>query len=355
MKVVYDNIVFSLQKIGGISVYWSELAKRLWGRCDATFYSAPNKNIVAQNLGLPCLRESFLPPFVLRYLPFRVSVAEKHIFHSSYYRVSNSPTAINVVTVHDFTYEYFRKGFRGRVHSWQKGVAIKNAAGIICVSENTKKDLVKFFPEVEKKIRVIYNGASDKYYRLICPEGELRRTFPELRPRGYLLWVGDRSPYKRFDIAVSVVNQFLEFDLVVVSNREFSDVEKKMLRDLRVRIKFFNGISEDRLNILYNNAFCLVYPSSYEGFGIPVIEAFRANCPVVAASCSSVKEIAEDCALLVNDGSAKLFAEAVAKLYDPNLRADITARARKRGEQFTWDACFEQTLKFYSDLWCEKI
>ena len=101
-----------------------------------------------------------------RYLPVTCkNVNESFIFHSSYFRISSNPNAINITTVHDFTYEYFYHGLHKWIHCWQKYYAIRKSKYVVCISENTKKDLLNFLPDVdEKKIHVIYNGVSDDYY-----------------------------------------------------------------------------------------------------------------------------------------------------------------------------------------------
>ena len=178
LKIIYDNIIFSLQKAGGISVYWYELIKRLQNKNNVLFFEKNNENIFSKNLNIKTHIESRLPIKILRYLPFLKNLPEKYIFHSSYYRVSLQKNVLNIVTVYDFTYEFFRRGVAKTIHSLQKGFAINNADGIICISENTKKDLLKFYPNVdEEKVKVIYNGVVDEFKRLKKSEEVLINEF----------------------------------------------------------------------------------------------------------------------------------------------------------------------------------
>tara|TARA_B110000114_G_C15061007_1_gene385376 strand:+ start:760 stop:1323 length:564 start_codon:yes stop_codon:yes gene_type:complete len=164
MRLILDNIIFNLQNSGGISVVWYELVSRLLkeGNIDSTFLDDSNTNVFRKNLNIPSSQIlnhlSILPMSILRYLNVNLD-SDESIFHSSYYRVSNSPKIKNITTVHDFTYELFKKGVPKRIHTLQKTHALNKSDGIICVSENTKADLLSFHPKIkESKIKVIHNG-----------------------------------------------------------------------------------------------------------------------------------------------------------------------------------------------------
>lgn len=346
MRISYDNIIFSLQQAGGISVYWAELCKRIQARNTTIFYGCANKNIFSSNIST--VTESSLSPKLSRYLPFMKKLPRGSIFHSSYYRIANQPHIINVTTVHDFTYEYYRSGIAKLIHSWQKGRAIKHSAGIICISENTKKDLLKFYPDTpESKIAVIYNGVDDTFHQLQNCTELLKASFPELAHIKYLLYVGDRSAYKNFNLAAQVKNHIQGLSIVIVGGPELSAKEKQLLG---THYYHYRGINSADLNLLYNSAFCLIYPSCYEGFGIPVIEAMRAGCPVVASAVSSIPEISGDAALLVNEVSVESLVDAVKYLDDDKRRARLIEKGLGQAYKFSWDRCFAETYSFYQHL-----
>lgn len=349
MYITLENIIFSLQKAGGISVYWYELSKRLVSN-ETNFFEIKNKNIFSINLNIRKQKENFLPVSLLRYLPFTRSLPKDSVFHSSYYRVSLQKSVANITTVHDFTYEYYSSGLKREVHSWQKNFAVRRSAGIICVSENTKRDLIKFVPDVDpSRIKVIYNGVSENFFSV--DKFDSNFNFDELLDRKFILFVGDRSPYKNFDKALGVVKQFPELSLVIVGGKAFSTDEEDMLADLKGRYYRFTGVSGEALNWLYNHAFCLLYPSSYEGFGIPVVEAMKAGCPVISTNLSSIPEVAGDAALLVDQPTVELLCEKVKMLQDRNFRQSLKEKGFVQASKFSWDKCFEETYAFYQEVW----
>jgi mannosyltransferase len=182
--------------------------------------------------------------------------------------------------VHDFIQEKVHNSNLS-LNSLMKRQAIINSDSIIAISENTRLDLLNFFPKLEQnKVHVIYNGVSDNYYPL--------NTIIKDRCDS-VLFVGSRVDYKNFNLAVEVISKFPNLNFYIVGN-SLNESEIKLLNSkLSVnKWKLFVNPSNNELNTIYNQSSLLIYPSSYEGFGIPVIEAMKAGCPVLALNSSSI-------------------------------------------------------------------
>jgi len=355
MNLILDNIVFSLQKSGGISVVWYEMLKRVqkdinFKSCyiefDDSFQNNFRKKLNIRKEAIILKRSLWLN--IDRYLDQSLlQINDKFVFHSSYYRISSNKNAINITTVHDFTYEKLEHGLRKWIHCFQKSRAIKKSDVIICISENTKQDLLEYLPKTDvNKIRVIYNGVSEDYFPL-DHNLEVDLPFPT---KSYTLFVGSRKSHKQFNLAVDVVSK-MGMNFVIVGGDDISNYELNLLES-KVginRFQYVGKISNNELNILYNNAFCLLYPSLYEGFGIPVIEAQRAGCPVVAFEGSSVKEIAGNTPLLFKEHTVDNITQYMSILYDKLTRREIINEGIKNASQFSWDNTYSHLISVYEE------
>ena len=359
INVTYDNIIFSLQKAGGISVVWNELLKRALkdDKLNLEFIESNNSNIFRKDLVIPeCKMLSFfsnkLPITLQRYYNPR-SIKSQGVFHSSYYRTAKGPYIKNVSTVHDFTYEYFRTGISKKVHGYQKYNAIRNSDKIICVSNNTKLDLLKFYPEIdESKISVVYNGVDDAYQILSGNTTPNLKALTSFESKEYLLFVGDRSSsYKNFKVAAEACSK-TGCPIVIVGGSRITHDEKKYLESLNVAFDHLSGIDNSKLNLLYNHAICLLYPSLYEGFGIPVIEAQKAGCPVIAVNTSSIPEVIGSVDTLLSEPSVDNISELI---YQFKNNSDFLKTQIELGftnsRRFSWDKSYLETKKVYKELY----
>jgi mannosyltransferase len=351
MKIHYDNIVFSLQRAGGISTYWSELISRLLrDNVELTFEEFRHNNIVRATLPISQaqINRSAGKFLILeRFKPLRFSAHDQRfVFHSSYNRIMNHPNAAQVTTVHDFVHEKFYSGIRRRLHLMQKNQVLNAADQIITVSENTKRDLLEFHPKIsESNIKVIYNGVSEDFYPLDRPVID---QLDESASRPYLLYIGSRESYKNFDFTVELMNNTANLDLYIVGSGLAKSELQLLTRKLAGRWKHFNHISNARLNELYNTAFALIYPSRYEGFGIPLLEAMKAGTPFLALNKSAIPEVAGDAGYLLEKADIDLFKEAINKI--PRERELMLEKGFKQAEKFSWEKCYQQTSSVYKEL-----
>lgn len=347
IQIIYDDIIFSLQKAGGISVVFTELYKRIKDNTFHYLYDNANENFFYdENLfaNKKILSSSFLN--LKRYLNPIVQKDEPFIFHSTYYRTCKNKNAINITTVHDFTYEYYRMDFASNLHKWQKRNAVMNSDGVICISENTKKDLVKFYPNYKGKIKVIYNGYNSENYFYK----------PEIKKTKNILFVGARTSYKRFDFAVDLCKELSDVKLLVVGGGNLNETEQSMLNlKLPGRFEKLGFLSDEQLCDLYNSAFFLCYPSEYEGFGIPILEAQACGCPVVCQRKSSVPEVASDAGVYIDSNDFDESVRVVKKLYDSLFYESVKNKGLENVKRFSWEECAKETYNFYEEIFRSKI
>jgi len=357
MKIVLDNIIFSLQRAGGISVYWYELLRRMTRdrlSIQMVEHACATSNIFRKKLDFDpsiLIDDRPLPPWLSRYLAYPAAKGGQFLYHSSYYRRSQRAGATNVVTVYDFTYERFRRGVPRWAHSMQKEAAVKAANGIICISESTKRDLLGFYPETpESKIHVIYLGASE-LYKPLEPAGR-QLLPPVLVDTPFVLFVGARDSYKNFRIALESVAGLPDYWLVSAGGGELKPGEAELSQKLLPgRHMHLPVVDNERLNLFYNCAHALLYPSGYEGFGIPIIEAMAAGCPVIAANVSSIPEACGNAGLLVDDIRQDALADQILKLEDAGFRSSMIDKGYAQAKRFSWETCYLETLSFYEKVW----
>ena len=341
--VCIDGIVFSLQRQGGISVYFRELLKRLSSdNAPATLLLDGILRQPAPTCGPSLAVVSRRSRLLERYRPCRVPLGTgAAVFHSTYYRRPIENRLPTVVTVHDFTYERCLAGPRRWVHTAQKFAAIRQAQHLICVSQSTMDDLEELVGlRAGQRASVILHGVSDHFRPTIQPQ-----SMPP-----FALFIGERSGYKNFSLAVEAMTHLPDMMLSCVGGGPLRPEELKAApHAARARVHHLGIVDEARLNELYNLAQCLVYPSRYEGFGIPVAEAMTAGCPVVAIGCKAVREVGGD-ALTVAENDPVELAQAIERTREPAYRADKVLRGLARAHLFKWDECYRATAAIYREL-----
>jgi mannosyltransferase len=284
-----------------------------------------------------------------RFLPF-FRINSKVIFHSSYLNVLLSRKSINILTIHDLGYErnLTQHGLKRIINLFFKYFALHRANGFICISEFTKNEFLLFYPHcAKKKIKVIYNGVSDCFFRL--PIGTLPLV---CKSKPYILFVGARYKYKRFELLIFALEKLKNYSLVIVGGGNLSESELILLnKKLKGRFFHYPDASKQELNNLYNFAHCLVYPSTYEGFGIPLVEAMRAGCPFIAYEIASITEVVDNAGILLalNSTESEL-SEAIQTLNIIKTRNHLIEKGEWVSNKYSWDVCFLQTKEFYREL-----
>jgi mannosyltransferase len=335
-KLFIDGIIYSLQTNGGISTLFNELIKRL----PLDFYHLSlyknnnfNININANNIFFNEYRN------FERYRNCKINKKMK-LFHSTYYRLPDDKKVISIQTIHDFTYEKYSSNIKKYIHVAQKRNAIYNSDILICVSNNTKSDLINYYgSKFEDRCKVIYNAASNDYFNH-NKDGIYKQN---------ILFIGQRSGYKNFNFVLKTLKYNKSFFLDIIGGGDLTKDELNFLeREMPYRYKFWGNVTNKTLNDLYNISFCLLYPSLYEGFGIPILEAMQAGCPVIAFNNSAISEIVDrNENLLISDDISEIsfFLE---KLNNTEFRQTIIKYGIERSKYFSYNNTFNQTMNLYN-------
>jgi glycosyltransferase involved in cell wall biosynthesis len=362
LRVVYDHRIFATQAYGGISRYFSDLIPRVAATpgVEACVFMGLHIN----RYGLDRDRARFAKFWGLR----RPAIPKTHaaavaasdwlfarvvprwrprVYHATHYsRLAPrrlGPGVARVVTVHDFIVERFYN---------EPGVireTIRGVDGLICVSEHTRRDLIEVLGQPAAKVRVVHHGNS------------LSGVTPGARPGGvdgpYLLFVGARHAYKNFGVLLRAyaASPRLRADCRVVcfGGGPLSGEEQSLAASLGVghRVHVVPPGTDQALAGAYAHAAALVYPSTYEGFGLPLLEAMSQGCPVVASRATCLPEVGGDAALYFDPADPDdLRGQIESVVYDDALAADLRRRGRARDAQFSWERCARETVDFYRTL-----
>lgn len=244
-----------------------------------------------------------------------------------------------VVTVYDLIPEIINHS--KRVVACRRKL-LNDAAHIISISEKTKIDVMRLYGIPEEKISVIHLG-------FLKQEGDAPVEPPI--PSPYILFVGRRGAYKNFPFFAEAIAPILKTtDLMLFcTGGPFTADEKKLFKRLDIGGKVQQRFIEDeQMPSLFRNALTFVYPSLYEGFGIPILDAFSAGCPVILSNCSCFPEVGGDAALYFDEGDAETLRTHILNLMkDKVLRETLIEKGLKRAELFTWEKCAERTAEVY--------
>lgn len=343
MSVSLDCIIFGLQRFGGISNYWHCLLKFMQDRNVCGDLILPKQVLFtgfdATQGGAGHSRREALPAKLTRYLPVRTR--RDSIFHTSYYRRPANRVDRYIVSVYDFIYERYRTGLPRWVHSHQKLASIRSADEVICISHTTRADVLRFCPEVDPaRVHAVHLGVDfDVYFpEPQDMEGAHART---------VLFVGQRGGYKRFDLAIEATRMSPDLLLGIVGPALTPQERSLLVERLGTRWSFLGAVSSAELRRLYSSAYAFMFPSDYEGFGLPVLEAMACGCPVVASSSSSLPEVGGSAAVYAAQQSPEAYARGLAALQDGSRRRSLVNAGLAHCRSFSWASTCMKTLAIY--------
>lgn len=380
MKVLYDSQAFDMQTHGGVSRCFAELYRHMPAFVDARIFVKETDNVYLRELGFPasgnlykdflCAKDSKLKHFLfkltynLKYGDFSrwdkrplinrnevksvIKNGDYDIFHPTFFDdyflrlIGKKPF---VITVHDMIPEIFSMDAPQARH---KLAVIPKATHLIAVSEQTKKDLVRIMNVPEEKVSVVYHGADEEPYS------------PSSAPIAdeYILYVGARYEYKNFKefckSCVGILKRHPQLK-IVCTGVPFSPEEIQLFESLGIKERMVHKFVQTRQELfdLYHYALTFVYPSLYEGFGIPILEAYKADCPVMLNRASCFPEIAGDAAVFFDLNSEKSdFEEQFETLYrlTGDERGELIQRQRERMKLYSWSKSAAQLADVYKEV-----
>lgn len=363
MNVLFDHQAFSLQSHGGISRYYCELASRLPRLGCAVEIVAP----LHSNDYLRALREVKI---VGRYVPrIRYTMTARRrlndvlstllirlrskidLVHETYYCASlaGSVATKRVVTVYDMIHEKFPSDFSPRDRTrLNKARAVQRADHVICISESTRQDLIALLNVAPEKTSVTYL-ACDFAEHVHAPTGSTAAAKP------YIAYVGMRRGYKNFMLLLNAVASSeairKEFDIICFGGGAFTAGELEVVQRLGLQGKVHQRNGGDAaLRAHYGSASIFVYPSAYEGFGIPPLEAMAMDCPVVCSNAGSLPEVVGDAAELFDPTDSFQLTLAIEQALGQKRRDQLIRSGRQRVKRFSWESCAMETLAVYKKV-----
>ncbi|HMI06364.1 MAG TPA: glycosyltransferase family 1 protein [Flavobacterium sp.] len=375
MKILLDPQTYNEQKFGGISRYHTEVFleqqqipsveiecpivfSENWHLKEHGLFLNFRNKLVDSKLLPKFLRKKLVKKFRkqnIRNTKAALAKQDFDVFVSTYYDpyfLENLGEKPFVLTLHDMIHDIFPQYFtRDKYTVARKKLLLEKATRVICVSENTKKDILKFYPHIDaSKLDVVYLSQSiDTKSKVNVP-----------LPQKYILFVGNRTIYKNFIFFIKAVAPLLKVDsnlyVVCAGGNGFDNDEKELIQNLGIKGQVIqNNFEDNELASYYSNARCFVFPSEYEGFGIPVLEAMACGCPVVLANHSSFPEVAGDAGVYFElNNPMDLKYKISGLLEDEVLRQGFSHKSIERAAKFSWQKTAQGCLESYRKAIAQK-
>lgn len=365
MRIFFDHQAFSLQNYGGISRYFCELITGInAGSVDKAHLSLFwSNNVHLEEYNLPILTYPFKdkysrllhkPNQFYNYVDYKINNYD--IYHATYFDdflSSKIGTKPFITTFYDMIYERLSQQFAelavNKTIIPQKKEIAQQASHLIAISESTKQDMVDLLGVAPEKITVIYLGSSftPRLKNLVNDSPKISQP--------YILYVGRRYDYKNFIPFLRAVSPLLikhKVKLICAGGDEFTSTERNVMQSLTVsNYVEYRAINDAILQDLYENAIAFVFPSLYEGFGIPILEAFACKCPCVISDATSFPEVAGDAAMYFDPTKEESIRNAVESvILSESLRNKLIELGEQRLAHFSWQRTVKETLELYNKL-----
>lgn len=370
MKIAIDARGANWYNGTGIGTYTSEILKYIIKNHKENFYhiywSGSNYDkLQKENTKIIMASKKQHRFFEQYYFPVNLRREKIDIYHipQNGIGISENIECKKIVTIHDLIPyilpETVGKGYLSKFLKEMPKI-ISSVDGIITVSNCSKKDILKFFPVMDENKIFVTPLAADSKYRPLNKDKcmhEISINYNIKNP--FILYIGGFSPRKNVSsliTAFSKIHKKLDknYDLVIVgSNKDDSDMLKELSSNLNIdkNIKFTGFVAEKMMPIFYNACDIFIYPSLYEGFGLPPLEAMSCGTPVIASNISSIPEVVEEGGILINPLDMENFMYSIeALINDITIREDLSSKALKQAAKFSWEKTSERTIEVYNKI-----
>jgi glycosyltransferase involved in cell wall biosynthesis len=294
-------------------------------------------------------------------IPLDVWRTRPHLFHAPHYVLPPLTPARSIVTIHDCIHLRFPQYLPNRLALYYARFflrsAARRAARVVTVSEASKRDIMHFLRTPASKIDVVYNGFDEHLARPTTETLLLVRDRFQL-DKPFVLYAGNIKPHKNVERLIEAFAKVRarghDYSLLIIGDEvsRYANLRRLVHRhQMRQHVRFLGFVSTDMLAALYRLARVFVFPSLYEGFGLPPLEAMASGTPVITSNTSSLPEVVGDAGVLIDPLSEDELADAICRvLTDETLRRDLIARGFERVRQFSWERSVKRTYEIYREV-----
>ena len=371
MKVIVDSLIYQFQAHGGLSRLYNEILSRMCAMDASLQVTVLTSGRLRQPVPAhPRIFHQRLFPIDALLRPGRfwwaVSLqaraflqrrwlgdAKGWLWHSTYYTLLEPWDGPRVVTIADMIHERLPHLFQGAGHERfrkQKRHCIVSADALICISDTSRQDAQQVYGIDATRMHTIPLAHSSQFTRL----GDVRHTLPPLVNKPFFLYIGDRQHYKNFTGFLHAYSTWPGQKKVgvVVVGKNWTAQEKQMLAQLGVadRVHLYQNLDDQHLCVLYNQAAAFIYPSLYEGFGIPLLEAMACGCPVIASRIPSTMEVAGEYPFYFQLSDQEGLAHALDTTLVEGQTSERMHYGLERTKLYSWDNTARQILGVYHTL-----
>jgi glycosyltransferase involved in cell wall biosynthesis len=296
------------------------------------------------------------------HVPWVLMRERPDVYHAPHYVLPTGVRSKSVVTIHDCIHLMFPQYLPSRAaYAYARATmwsAAKRSARILTVSESSKRDILHFFNVPAEKVVVIYN-AIDERFSIPPSEDDVARVRERYQlDQRFVLYVGNIKPHKNLVRLIEAFDElrgrFDDLKLLIIGDEisKWPALRRAVHRHkLHKQVRFLGYQPDETLAILYRLASVFVFPSLYEGFGLPPLEAMASGTPVVTSNVSSLPEVAGDAAVLVDPYQSSAIADGIERvLCDEPLRRELRAKGLARAHQFSWDASVRRVRDIYAQV-----